>query len=144
MYLCFPLLSLLDTLRHYVSSSVGCLYFLIFLCTWFPGGEWPLSSLGNSLFSGLSSFLYRIVGFTFPDAPTDLFTLNLFRGWPKSQTVPLWPMLAGSMLCLTRQLGTSFLQVLTIFILLWIRSYMHMLYAFIHILHIMLKSFLHT
>ena len=42
-------LSLLDTPRHYVSPSLGCQYFLIFLCTWSPGGEWPLSPLGNSL-----------------------------------------------------------------------------------------------
>ena len=34
-------------------------------------------------FSRPSSFLYRIAWFTFPDAPTDLFPLNLFRGWPK-------------------------------------------------------------
>ena len=49
MHLYFPLLSLLDTPRHYVLSSLGCLYFLIFLCTWSLGGEWPLSPLDNSL-----------------------------------------------------------------------------------------------
>ena len=43
------LLSLLDTPKRYVSPSLGCLYFLIFLCTWSSGGEWPLSPLGNSL-----------------------------------------------------------------------------------------------
>ena len=66
-------------------------------------------------FSGPSSFLYRIAGFTFPDAPTDSFPLNLFRGWPKFQTVLLQPMLAGSMSCLTWQLSTSLLQVLIVF-----------------------------
>ena len=49
MHLCFPLLSLLDTLRRYVSSSLGCLYFLIFPCTWSPRSELPLSPLDNSL-----------------------------------------------------------------------------------------------
>ena len=28
------------------------------------------------------SFLYRIVEFAFPEFPTNLFPLTLFRGWP--------------------------------------------------------------
>ena len=77
-------LSLLDMPKRYVSLSLGCQYFLIFLCTWSPRGEWPLSPLGNSLLLKSELYLYRIAGFTFPDTPTNLFPLNLFKGWPKS------------------------------------------------------------
>ena len=49
MHLCFPLLSLLDIPRHYVSPSLRCLSFFIFLCIWSLGGEWPLTPLGNNL-----------------------------------------------------------------------------------------------
>ena len=60
----FPLLSLLGTLRHYVSPSLGCVYryaleryvlpsssappYSSFSRTWSSGGKWPLSPLGNS------------------------------------------------------------------------------------------------
>ena len=48
--------------------------------TYLPGGEWPLSPLGNACFSGLSSYLYKSDEFTFPDSHTGLFPLNPFRG----------------------------------------------------------------
>ena len=47
-------------------------------------------------FSGPSSHLYMSDGLTLPDPYTRLFPLNLVEGWPKSQTVLLWPTLAGS------------------------------------------------
>ena len=37
-----------------------------------------------AFFLELSSFLYVIAGFTFPDFHTDLFPLNLFRSRTKS------------------------------------------------------------
>ena len=35
-------------------------------------------------FSGPNSYLYMSDGFTFLDPHTDLYPLNLVRGWPKS------------------------------------------------------------
>ena len=80
-------LYLLDTSRHYVSPSLGCQYFLIFLCTWPPRGEWSLSPLGDNLL--FRSELVPILsdGFTFPNPHTGLFALKSFMGWPKSYRI---------------------------------------------------------
>ena len=54
-----------------------------FSVTWSPGSSWPFNSWVIVCFSGLSSFLYRNVEFTFPDLSIDLFPLTLIWGWPK-------------------------------------------------------------
>ena len=73
----------LNTPRHYVLPSLGCLYLLSFLYTWSTGGEWPLSPLGNSLLFRTELLRIQDCRVYFPDSPTDLFALDLFRSWPK-------------------------------------------------------------
>ena len=51
---------------------------------WSPRRNWPFQLLGNSLFLGLSSFLYMMSGFTFSDSHTDLFPLIHSRAGPSN------------------------------------------------------------
>ena len=81
-FLTFIFFSLLNKPRRYISPFLGCLL-LSFIHTWSPWSIWPYSSLVIVCFSGSSSFLYKIAEFIFPDSLTNLFPLNLFRGWPK-------------------------------------------------------------
>ena len=87
MHLCFPFFSLLNTPRRYISSSLECLYFLIFLYTWSPRGQWPLSPLDDSLLlrSKLVPIRERRVYFLRPSYWS--IPLKFGRGWPKSYRI---------------------------------------------------------
>ena len=58
-------------------------YDLFFFHTWSPESSWPYDSWVIVCFSRPSLFLYRNIGFTFPNLHIDLFPLTLIRCWPK-------------------------------------------------------------
>ena len=84
--------------RH--PQSAAFLNFFLFSSCFFVLGPLKVNGFSHpwviAYFSDPSSYLYMGDGFTFLNPHTGLLPLNLVEGWPKSQTIPLWPMLAGS------------------------------------------------